>query len=112
MKKILDNYLSVDQKGFELIAKRCNDWSKDEVEDPAEVFGEIIKAGGCLKGGAIAGWYLFGNMYNPEYGLSGAVWVTSKVVDLGKDMNGHLWAETSSGSRYLLLDEHSSESDD
>lgn len=106
MKKILDNYLSVDAKGFKFIADHCDEWSEKGITSPSEVFDEIAEAGGRLfMKGAIVGEYLLGNMYNPKLGLSGEVWVTSKVVSLEEDEKGRPVAKTSSGSSYLLLDE-------
>lgn len=105
MKKILDNYLSVDRKGFDFIAEHCDEWAEKGVTNPTEVLSQIAEAGGHLTmDGAIVGEYLLGNMYNPKLGLSGEVWVTSKVVNLKKDDMDRPIAETSSGSLYLLLD--------
>ena len=106
MKKILDNYISVNRAGYDFIAKNCYDWADAGITNPTNVFEGIVNAGGCLTKGAIVGQHLFGNMYNAENDLAGEVWVTAEVISLETDDNGFLWAKTKSGSSYLLLEAH------
>ena len=105
MKKILDNYSSVDEQGAQVIAERCLKWQELGVSEPNQIIGEILAGGGTITNGVVIGEYLFGNMYNPDrtLGLIGSVWCTSIVLSTDKDDEGRQWVTTASGSRYLLL---------
>lgn len=98
----LCNYCSVDGKTRKIIAELSYEWHKRGVESPAEVYSEIVVKGGSVRRGAVKGLCLFGVMVNSEKRVNGQLWTTSKFVGFTRDAEGHLYAQTSSGSQYLL----------
>ena len=104
MKKIIDNYKVVDKSAYKYIAKHCDKWLEKGVDDSSQVIEKIIKAGGSfIESEPCPGLFIFGNMYNPELGINGALWVTGTIAEVQSQPNGVFEVTTGSGSKYFLF---------
>ncbi|MBQ1298422.1 hypothetical protein IIY24_01090 [Candidatus Saccharibacteria bacterium] len=114
MKKILDQYFSVDRAGFDFVADHCNEWACEGGIDLDEVVRMLKAEGVEMIEGVSGGRFLVGVMYNPDLGVNGEVWVTSMITgisllaNLDDTRSSKLFARTNSGSEYLLLDPYTS----
>lgn len=105
IKKILDNFVSIDKAAARFVMAKFDEWKQLGVTNPAEVFDQICEEGGHINFDVSVGCYLFGNMYNAQNGLAGELANTSRVIGLSKSEDGHYYlAQTTSGSSYLLLE--------
>ena len=96
--KTLDHYLTTDEIGYQLIARKCSGWKQMGHRDMTSIIWEILMYGGLIGIEPRPGVHVLGNMNNPEIGLSGDIWVTAEVVECGES-----YILTSSGSEYRLL---------
>ena len=101
--KMLVNYLSTDIDGFGVISDLCYRWREKGIREVADVVDELMHEGVLIGTKPRKGLHMFGNMYNPNNGNFGDVWITAKVVDIMTDVDGTTRVETSSGSEYYLL---------
>lgn len=99
--KLLENYVVTDRRGYDIAAKKCNQWLDEGVADVAEATIELLKGGAMVGLELRRGLFVLANMTNKDRSLNGEVWVTGNIETIIHDRRG-LEIETHSGSVYRL----------
>ncbi len=110
MSQMILNYLMTDSDGYNAIAKSCYRWRSDATRNVADVIGEILEGGGLIGLKPRNGLHVFGNMYNPDKGFEGEIWVSAPIVSV-EVQDDLTYVITSSGSKYYLFYPFSSKED-
>ena len=112
------NYLMTDGDGYDVIAEKCYRWRSDGIRNVADAIDEILERGGLIGLKPRSGLHVVGNMYNPNKGFEGEIWVSAPIVSI-EAQDDLVYVITSSGSKYYLfypfdfsLKNDSDESDD
>lgn len=100
--KMLLNYIVVDRAGYDYVARKCNQWMKNTINDVSDIIDDLITAGVLVGRVPRPGLFVVGNMYNPNRGIDGALWTTGSIVSVLRDEDGEMMVLTSSGSKYHL----------
>lgn len=102
MSQMILNYLMTDSDGYNVIAKNCYRWRSDATRNVADVIGEILAGDGLIGLKPRKGLHVFGNMYNPDKGFEGEIWVSAPIVSV-EVQDDLTYVITSSGSKYYLF---------